>query len=123
MLVKAGSVLGFIAISHLSVNSPNPAGSSLAVLVNSPRFSGQLTLFVPCTVCSVGSVGDAGRLRPAAPGGGALLCGGGDGGGHPELGQVRPQPVGSGEHCGREGEGGALLLPKPRRTSTSSVLS
>lgn len=49
-------------------------------------------------VCPVGSVGDAGWQRPAAPGGGALLCGGGDGGGHPELGQVRPQPLSSGEH-------------------------
>lgn len=57
-------------------------------------------IFVPSTVCSVGSVGDAGRQRHAAPGGGALLCGGGDGGGHPELGQVRSQPLGSGEHPG-----------------------
>lgn len=65
---------------------------------NSPWFSSQVCHFCSATVCSVGSVGDAGRQRHAAPGGGALLCGGGDGGGHPELGQVRPQPLGSGEH-------------------------
>lgn len=49
------------------------------------------------SVCSDGPVGDPGRQRPLASGGGALLGGGGDRGGHPELGQVRPQPLRSGK--------------------------
>lgn len=48
-------------------------------------------------VCLDGSVGDPGRHWPLASGGGALLCGGGDGGGHPELSQVCSQPLRSGK--------------------------
>lgn len=48
-------------------------------------------------VCLDGPVGDPGRHWPPASWGGALLCGGGDGGGHPELGQVRSQPLCSGK--------------------------
>lgn len=42
-------------------------------------------------------MGDPGRQRPLASGGGALLGGGGDRGGHPELGQVCSQPLCSGK--------------------------
>lgn len=56
------------------------------------------TSCVCVSVCPDGPVGDAGRLGPPAPGGGPLLRGGGDGGGDPELGQVRPQPL----CCGKE---------------------
>lgn len=49
-------------------------------------------------MCADGPVVDPGRCRPPTFGRGALLHGGGDRGGHPELCEVCPQPL----CCGKE---------------------
>lgn len=62
-----------------------------------------------CVCVLDGPVGDPVRHRPLAPGGGALLCGGGDWGGHPELRKVCPQPLGRGKEPCASSLGGGLL--------------
>lgn len=53
--------------------------------------------FTAVHALSDGPVGDPGRCWPPASGGGPLLCGRGDRGGHPELRQIRSQPLCSGK--------------------------